>query len=96
MGTFIIIWGIYMEKESPKRSIEVKIRLTEEENEKLEKIANKIKMSKARLIRNIALGDIDDINIIQNIGILPLIQNVKAFYDKTFKGINYWEEIKKD
>lgn len=85
-----------MKKETPKRNIEVKIRLTEEENEKLERLAEKTKMSKARLIRNLALGDIDDLNMLHNIGVLPIVQNIKAFYDKSFKGINYWDEIKKD
>ena len=80
-----------------QRNNEVKVRFSDEEFAKLEKIADKLKMSKAKLIRNVVLGDLNDINLLHNVGILPLIQNIKAFHQKNFgDGGNFWEELKKD
>ena len=80
-----------MEKEGIKRNIEIKIRLSEAENEKLDKLAEKIKMSKARMIRNIVLGEIDNINILYNIGIIPIVKSYLEFRDRNFS-----EKIKQD
>lgn len=79
-----------------KRDIEIRFRVTAEENEKIEKLAEKLKMNKSRMIRNIVLGDLGEMNMLNNIGFLPLIQNFKAFYDKNFRGVDYWNDIKKD
>lgn len=85
-----------MKKEGTKREIEIKIRLNEEENKKIEDLAEKLKMSKGRLIRNIILGEIKDINMLYNIGLLPIIQNVTAYYQKNFKGEDYWDMLKRE
>lgn len=85
-----------MKNEGIKRNIEIKIRLTEEENEKLESIAKKLQMSKARMIRNIALGEIMELNMLYNIGIIPIVQNVLAYYQKNFAKEDFWEKIKQD
>ena len=56
-----------------------------------------LEISKAKLIRNVILGDLNEMSILHNIGILPIVQNIKAFHRKNFgDGKDYWEEIKKD
>ncbi|MDD5406053.1 MAG: hypothetical protein PHE73_03810 [Sulfurovaceae bacterium] len=67
---------------SEKRNIEIKIRLSEEENEKLDELAEKFKIPKARMIRNIVLGEIKDVNMLLNIGLIPIIQNASSFWKK--------------
>ncbi len=83
-------------KKEDKRDIEIRFRVSKEENERIEELAKKLKMNKSRLIRNMLLGDLSDIEMLNNIGILPIIQNAKAFYEKNFKGQNYWEKITKE
>lgn len=73
-----------MNKEGTKRNIEIKIRLSEAENDKLDKLAEKLKMSKARMIRNIVLGEIGNVNILYNIGIIPIVKSYLEFKDKNF------------
>jgi len=82
-------------KKDVTRSIKLEVMLTEEENNKIEALAEKLKMNKARLVRNIVLGEIED-GILVNIGVLPIMQKVKAYYLENFKNVNYWEEIKKE
>lgn len=79
-----------------KREIEIRFRVSEEENERLEKLAEKLNMNKSRMIRNIVLGNIDDFTMLANVGVLPIIQNVMAFYDKNFKKQDFWEKIQKE
>lgn len=43
-------------------------------------------MNKSRLIRNLLLGNLEDAEFFQKIGILPLVKNLVAFKDK-LKGI---------
>lgn len=83
-------------KKEDKRDIEIRFRVSTEENERIEKLAKKLKMNKSRLIRNVVLGDIGEFEMMTNFGVLPIVQNIKAFYDKNFKDQDYWEKIKKD
>lgn len=83
-------------RKEDKRDIEIRFRVSAEENERIEKLAEKLQMNKSRLIRNIVLGDIGEFEMMTNIGVLPIVQNIKAFYDKNFKGQDYWEKIKND
>lgn len=53
-------------------------------------------MNKSRLIRNIVLGDIVEYEMINNIGVLPIVQKAMAFHEKNFKGQDYWKRIKED
>jgi hypothetical protein len=83
-------------KKEDKRDIEIRFRVSEEENARIEKLAQRLKMNKSKLIRNIVLGDLKDIELLSNIGVIPIVQNAMAFYDKNFKGIDYWDEIKEE
>ncbi|WP_320034849.1 hypothetical protein [Halarcobacter sp.] len=80
-------------KEENPRNIQLKIKLTEEENKTLEDLAEKFKMNKSRLVRNLLFGNIEDLKFLDKIKFLPLIQNALAFKDK-LQGFDYWEEIK--
>ena len=87
-----------MEKQKRKevtRDILIQIRVSEEENKKIEELAAKLKMNKSKLIRNIVLGEIED-GLLVNIGVLPIMQKAFAFYQKNFKGVDYWEEAQQD
>lgn len=83
-------------KKEDKRDIEIRFRVSAEENERIEKLAEKLKMNKSRLIRNIVLGDIVEYEMINNIGVLPIVQKAMAFYEKNFKGQDYWDRIKEE
>jgi hypothetical protein len=83
-------------KKEDKRDIEIRFRVSEEENKRIEELAQKLKMNKSRLIRNILLGDLGEMEILSNVGIIPIVQSAKAFYDKNFKGQDYWEKIKEE
>jgi hypothetical protein len=87
-----------MEKKRRKeiiRDVLVQFKVTREENEKIEALAEKLKMNKSKLIRNIVLGDIEDSMWI-NMNVLPIMQKAKAFYVKHKDGLDYWSEIKKE
>lgn len=73
-------------KEENPRDIKVTVRFTKEENERVEELAKKMGMTKARLMRNLALGGLEDGEFLQKIGILPLVKNLIDFRDK-LKGI---------
>ena len=81
------------DKEKANRDITLRIRITEEENKTLEDLAEKFKMNKSRLIRNLLFGNIDDLKFLEKIKFLPLIQNAIALKDK-LQGFDYWQEIK--
>lgn len=66
-------------KEDNPKDIQLSIRFTNDENKQIEELAEKIGMSKAKLIRSIVLGNIDDVKFLQNIGSLPLIKKYKEF-----------------
>ena len=83
-------------RKEEKRDIEIRFRVTKEENERIEQLAEQMKMNKSRLIRNVVLGEIKDVELLANIGLIPIVQNAMAFYQKNFKNNDYFEEIKKD
>lgn len=73
-------------KEENPRDVKVTVRFTKEENERVEELAKKMGMTKARLMRNLALGGLEDAEFLQRVGILPLVKNLIDFRDK-LKGI---------
>jgi len=68
--------------ESNPRSVQLKIKVTEEEAKKIEELAKKMEMTKSRLIRNLLLGGLDDAVFLNKIGILPLVKNLRDLKDK--------------
>ena len=79
-----------------KRDIEIRFRVSEEENERIEKLAERMKINKSRMIRNIVLGDIGDYEMLANIGVLPIVKKAMAFYDKNFKNEDLYEKLLKE
>lgn len=53
-------------------------------------------MNKPRLIRYLLLGYLGNMEMLNNIGLLPIVQNTMTFYEKNFKGQDYWDRIKKE
>ena len=72
-------------EENP-RNVQIKIKVTEEEAKRIDELADKMGMNKSRLIRNLLLGNLEDAEFLQKVGILPLIKNLIEFKDK-LKGI---------
>ncbi|WP_152060394.1 plasmid mobilization protein [Aliarcobacter vitoriensis] len=69
-------------KEENPRDVKVTVRFTKEENERVEELAKKMGMTKARLMRNLALGGLEDAEFLQKVGILPLVKNIRDYVDK--------------
>lgn len=72
-------------EENP-RNVQIKIKVTEEEAKRIDELAEKMGMNKSRLIRNLLLGNLEDAEFLQKVGILPFVKNLVAFKDK-LKGI---------
>lgn len=72
-------------EENP-RNVQIKIKVTEEEAKRIDELAEKMGMNKSRLIRNLLLGNLEDAEFLQKVGILPLVKNLVAFKDR-LKGI---------
>ena len=66
-------------KEQNPKDVKVTIRFTEEENKQIEVLANNVGMSKSKFIRSLVLGNVDDAQLLQNLGSLPLIKKYKEF-----------------
>ena len=73
-------------KEENPRNVQIKIKVTEEEAQRIDELAEKMGMNKSRLIRNLLLGNLEDAEFFQKVGILPLVKNLVEFKDK-LKGI---------
>ena len=82
------IKGVMMEKkigrpkQTVKRNIEVKFLVTEEENARLEALAEKIGINKSKMIRNILLGEIGTYEMLTNIKVIPIVKEALAALKK--------------
>ena len=65
-----------------KRKYEVRVRLSKEEMERIEKVANKLGTPKAKLIRNLALVGLEDAELLDKIGAFDLIKLIKKLREK--------------
>lgn len=68
-------------KDQDPKDIKLTVRFTKDENQQIEELANKMGISKSKLIRSIVLGNIDDLDILKNIGSLPIIRRYKEFVE---------------
>jgi len=71
-----------------KRKYEVRVRLTKEEMERIEKVAKKLNMPKARLIRNMTLVGLEDAELLNKLGAFDIVMILEKIRKKTF-GQNY-------
>ena len=59
--------------------------LTEEEMERIEKIAKKIGITKSRLARNLVIASLEDIEILEKLGFIEIVKLLKKIKDKALK-----------
>jgi len=69
-------------KEKNPRNTQIKIKVTEDEYKRIEELAIQMGMNKSRLIRNLLLGNLDDAEFLQKVGILPIVKNLKEFKER--------------
>lgn len=74
-------------KEENPRDVKVTVRFTKEENEKIEQLAKEMGMTKARMLRNLALGGLDDALFLNKIYVLPIAKKIFEWSDKV-RGID--------
>ena len=68
-----------------KRKYEIRVRLTKEEMERIEKVAKKLNMPKARLIRNLALVGLQDAELFAKLGLFDLVKLIEKIKEKALK-----------
>jgi len=71
-----------------KRDIKFEIRFSKEEMERIEKVAKKLNMPKARLIRNMTLVGLEDAELLNKLGAFDIVMILEKIRKKTF-GQNY-------
>jgi len=65
-----------------KRKYEIRVRLTKEEMERLEKIAKKLNIPKARLVRNLTLIALEDAELFAKLGFFDIIKMIEKIREK--------------
>jgi len=65
-----------------KRDIKFEVRFSKEEMERIEKIANKLEMPKARVIRNLTLVGLEDAELLNKIGAFDLVKLIEELREK--------------
>jgi predicted DNA-binding protein len=68
-----------------KRDIKFEIRLNKEEMERIEKVANKLGIPKARLIRNLTLAGLEDAEILEKLGFFDVIKLIEKIRKKAIE-----------
>lgn len=68
-----------------KRDIKFEIRFNKEEMERIEKIANKLKMPKSQIIRNLTLGGLEDAELLEKLGFFEIAKLLKKIKDKALQ-----------
>jgi len=68
-----------------KRKYEIRVRLTKEEMERIEKVAKKLNMPKARLIRNLTLIGLEDAELYEKLGFFEIAKLIKKLKEKALK-----------
>jgi len=69
-------------KMEDKRKYEVRVRLNKEEMERIEKIAKKLNMPKAALIRNMTLVGLEDAELLNKIGAFEIVKLIEKLREK--------------
>ena len=65
-----------------RRDIKFEVRFSKEEMERIEKVANKLGIPKARLIRNLTLIGLEDAELLDKIGAFDLIKLIEKLREK--------------
>ena len=69
-------------KKRIKRDKEIKISLTQEEMERIEKIAQKIGITKSRLARNLVLAGLEDAELLNKLGLFDIVKMIEKIREK--------------
>jgi predicted DNA-binding protein len=72
-------------KNKMRRNKEIKISLTEEEMKRIEKIAEKIGITKSRLARNLVITSLEDVEILEKLGFFEIAKLLKKIKDKALQ-----------
>jgi len=65
-----------------RRDIKFEVRFSKEEMERIEKVANKLGIPKARVIRNLTLVGLEDAELLNKIGAFDLIKLIEKLREK--------------
>jgi len=68
-----------------KKEKKITIRVSEEEYKRIEKIAKKINMPKAALIRNMTLVGLEDTELLNKIGAFEIVKIIEEIREKVAK-----------
>lgn len=68
-----------------KRDIKFEVRFNKEEMERIEKIANKLKIPKSRLIRNLTLAGLEDAELLNKLGLFDIAKMIEKIRKKAFE-----------
>jgi predicted DNA-binding protein len=68
-----------------RRDIKFEIRFSKEEMERIEKVAKKLNMPKARLIRNLTLIGLEDAELYEKLGFFEIAKLIKKLKEKALK-----------
>jgi len=68
-----------------KRKYEIRVRLTKEEMKRIEKVANKLGIPKARLTRNLTLAGLEDAELLEKLGLFEVIKIIEKIKEKALK-----------
>jgi predicted DNA-binding protein len=71
-----------------KRKNRIEILLTDEEMERVEKIAKKLNMPKGRLIRNLAMAGLEDAEMLNKLGLFDIVKMIEKIRERAFKSEN--------
>ena len=69
-------------KKRIKRDKEIKISLTQEEMERIEKIAKKIGITKSHLARNLVLVALEDAELLNKLGLFDAVKMIEKIREK--------------
>ena len=65
-----------------RRDKEIKISLTQEEMERIEKIAKKVNITKSRLARNLVLVALEDAELLNKLGLFDAVKMIEKIREK--------------
>jgi predicted DNA-binding protein len=71
-----------------KRKNRIEILLTDEEMERVEKIAKKLNMPKGRLIRKLAMAGLEDAELLNKLGLFDIVKMIEKIRERAFNPEN--------
>jgi hypothetical protein len=71
-----------------KRKNRLEILLTDEEMERVEKIAKKLNIPKGRLIRNLAMAGLEDAELLNKLGLFDIVKMIEKIRERALNPEN--------